>query len=239
LPALIFADTPSVIRIEGGTHNPMAPPFEFIERVYLPVLRRMGVSAEIRLIETGFAPAGGGIIECGIQPGGKLSPLNLHERGELKSTSLTCALRFLNESIAERMIHAAKKQQPCDNSTIEIREPGPGRGVCCMYEAVFQNSSELASACGEMQITSEQIGHRVGKSLKNFISSGAAVGRHLADQLLLPVALAGGGSFTTLVPDEHVRTNLAVIEKFLPVKSDIESLDRGLHRIEISSASQD
>jgi RNA 3'-terminal phosphate cyclase (ATP) len=236
LPALLFADTPSTLRLEGGTHNPMAPPFEFINRVYLPALRRMGVVADVALIESGFAPAGGGVIECNIQPCKQLSNITLHDRGELKSLSLQCVIRNLNQNIAERMIKAALKQQTCDDAKIDLREPGPGRGVCCLYEAIFENSEELASACGEMHLTSEKIGLRVGKSVKHFLSSGAAVGRHLADQLLLPIALAGGGSFTTMIPDDHVTTNLEVIEKFLPVKSSIEDLDRGLRMVKISPA---
>lgn len=212
----------------------MAPPFDFIERVYLPALRRMGVEAEISLVETGFAPAGGGVIECRIHPCPKLSQINLHDRGELKSMTLTSLIRNLNPNIAARMNEAALKQQPCDDSRIEVREPGPGRGVCCLFEATFENSSELASACGELGVTADRIGFRVGKSMKHFLSSNAAVGRHLADQLLLPIALAGGGSFTTMIPDEHVLTNLGVIEKFLPLKSSIEELDRGLRLIRLS-----
>jgi RNA 3'-terminal phosphate cyclase (ATP) len=235
-PALLFADAPSTLRLEGGTHNPMAPPFEFIDRVYLPALRRMGVTADITLIESGFAPAGGGVIECNIQPCKQLTNLALHQRGELKSLSIQCVLRNLNQNIAERMIKMALKQHACDDVKIDLREPGPGRGVCCLYEAIFENGEELISACGEMHRTAENIGIYIGKSMKHFLSSGAPVGRHLADQLLLPMALAGGGSFTTMIPDNHVSTNLEVIEKFLPVKSTIEDLDRGLRMVKISPA---
>lgn len=237
LPALLFADAPSTLRLEGGTHNPMAPPFDFIEKIYLSALRRMGVEADVSLIETGFAPAGGGIIECRIQPCTKLSRVDLHDRGEQKSMTLTTIIRNLNPDIAERMNKAAIKQQPCGDSRIEVHEPGPGRGVCCLYVAVFENSAEMASACGEIGMTADRIGLRVGKSVKHFLSSNAAVGRYLADQLLLPIALAGGGSFTTMIPDDHVLTNLAVIEKFLPLKSSLEDLDRGLRKISLEPIS--
>jgi len=235
LPALLSADAPSVLRLEGGTHNPMAPPFDFIDRVYLPALRRMGVEAEVSLIESGFAPAGGGVIECRIQPCAKLSRIELHERGELKALTLTTLIRNLNPDIAQRMNKAALKQQACDDARIDIREPGPGRGVCCLYEAVFANSSELASGCGEIGVTADRIGSRIGKSMKHFLSSNAAVGRQLADQLLLPVALAGGGSFTTGIPGDHVVTNLGVIEKFLPLKSEITEADRGLRVVSLEA----
>jgi RNA 3'-terminal phosphate cyclase (ATP) len=227
LPALLQADGPSTLRLEGGTHNPMAPPFEFLERVFLPTLRRMGADFTISLVQTGFAPVGGGVIECEIQPCAKLTPIEVHKRGELKSMNLRVPTRNLPIAIGGRMLDAALKQFPCDDATVEIREPGPGRGVCCLYEAVFENCEEITSAFGESNVTAERVGRRAGKSLQDFIGSGAPVGRHLADQLLLPMALAGSGSFTTLVPDDHVPTNITVIEKFLPVKFSIEEGERG------------
>ena len=236
LPALLFANKESTLRLEGGTHNPMAPPFEFIDLVYLPALRRMGVEADVSLLQAGFAPAGGGIIEVVVKPCAKLSQISLHDRGALKSEALTVLIRNLNANIAERMLEAAQKQHPCADARIEVTEPGPGRGVSCHFHAEFENGSELASACGEIGVTADRVGTRVGRSMKHFHSSGAAVGRHLADQLLLPMALAGGGSFTTGIPDDHVLTNLAVIEKFLPVKSSIEDMDRGLRKISIHPA---
>lgn len=237
LPAMLFADGPTILRLAGGTHNPMAPPFDFIDRVYLPTLRTMGVIAEGDLLESGFAPAGGGMIECRVQPCAQLKRLELHDRGQLESLAIKVLIRHLNANIAERMLAAARKELPCDeiNMKIEHLAEGPGRGVCCLYEARFQHSSEMAGACGEIGITADRIGIRVGKSMKNFISSGAAVGRHLADQLLLPMALAGGGSFTTGILDDHVITNLSVIEKFLPLKSRVEELDRGLRRVSLGA----
>jgi RNA 3'-terminal phosphate cyclase (ATP) len=234
LPALLFADRESTLRLEGGTHNPMAPPFEFIDRVYLPALRRMGVAAEVSLVQAGFAPAGGGILEAVVKPCAQLSRIDLHDRGALKSETLSVLIRNLKTDIAERMLEAAQKQHPCADARIEVAEPGPGRGVSCHFHAEFEHSAELASACGEVGVTADRVGTRVGKSMKHFHSSGAAVGRHLADQLLLPMALAGGGSFTTSIPDNHVLTNLSVIEKFLPVRSSITELDRGLRRVSLT-----
>lgn len=236
LPALLHADGPSTLRLEGGTHNPMAPPFEFLDRVFLPAVRRMGADVNISLVQSGFAPVGGGVIECVIQPCGKVTPINLHERGELKFLRLRVPIRNLQIGIGGRMLDAALKQLPCDDATVEIREPGPGRGVCCLYEAVFENCEELSSSFGETNVTAERVGHRAAKRLQDFLSSGAPVGRHLADQLLLPMALAGGGSFTTMIPDDHVSTNVSVIEQFLPVKFSIVDADRGRRVVTLVSA---
>lgn len=227
LPALLHAAGPSMLRLEGGTHNPMAPPFEFLDRVFLPALRRMGVEVSLSLIQSGFAPVGGGVIECEIQPCKKLTPPDFHDRGELKSKKLCVPIRHLQIGIGERMLKAALAQFPCDDASVERREPGPGRGVCCLFEAVFEKGEELTSSFGETNVTAERVGRRAAKDLQDFIGSGAAVGRYLADQLLLPMALAGSGSFTALVLDDHVPTNISVIEKFLPVKFMIDESERG------------
>jgi RNA 3'-terminal phosphate cyclase (ATP) len=134
------------------------------------------------------------------------------------------------------MLDAALALLPCDDASVEAREPGPGRGVCCLYQAKFANTSELASAFGENNTTAEIIGRRATKSLRDFIGSQTPVGRCLADQLLLPMALAGGGSFTTMNPDDHVPNNISVIEKFLPVKFKIDEADRGRRIISVSPA---
>lgn len=234
LPALLHADAQSTLHLEGGTHNPLAPPFEFLDRVFLPALRKMGADAAISLTESGFAPVGGGSIDCVIQPSAKLTPISLTDRGDLLSTKLRVPVRNLPLSIPGRILNSALVQFPCDDACVEIREPGPGRGVCCLFEAVFENGNEIASAFGELNATAEQVGKRAAKSLRDFISCGAAVGRHLADQLLLPMALAGGGNFITTILDDHVKTNISVIEKFLPVKFHIADLDRGLREISIT-----
>jgi len=233
LPALLQADGPSTLRLEGGTHNPLAPPFEFLDRVFLPMLRRMGAEASVSLTQSGFAPVGGGAIECEIQPSSKLTEIHLHERGELESLRLRVPIRNLNPRIGERILAAALKEFPCEDAGIETREPGPGRGVCCLYEALFENSAEISSTFGETNVTAERVGKRAAKSLGDFIGSQAPVGRHLADQLLLPLAIAGGGSFTTMVPDNHLPTNISVIEKFLSVKFAIEDGDRGKRIISV------
>jgi RNA 3'-terminal phosphate cyclase (ATP) len=227
LPALLHADGPSTLRLEGGTHNPLAPPFEFLDRVFLAALRRMGAVVTISLVQSGFAPVGGGVIECEIQPCAKLTAIELHHRGELKSLSLRVPIRNLQIGMGGRMLDAALRQFRCDDASVEIREPGPGRGVCCLYEAVFENGEELTSSFGETNVTAERVGMRAAKCLSDFISSGVPVGRHLADQLLLPMALAGRGSFTTMVPDNHVSSNISVIEKFLPVKFEIVEGESG------------
>lgn len=233
LHALLHADAPSTLRLEGGTHNPLAPTFDFLVEVFLPMMQRMGAEVSLSLAQSGFAPVGGGVIECKIQPMEKLTALEFHERGELLSTKLRVLSRNLPLSIAGRILDSALATLPCEDACVETVEPGPGRGVCCLYSARFENANELASAIGETNVTAERVGRRAAKSLHDFIGCGVPVGRHLADQLLLPMALAGQGAFTTMLPDDHVPTNISVIEKFLPVKFQIDQTDRSKRVIRI------
>ena len=234
LPALLLADAPSHLRLEGGTHNPLAPPIEFLQRVFLPALHRMGAAATISLVESGFAPAGGGCIEASVTPCAKLAPCDFHERGALRGIRIRVPIRQLAAAIGQRMLEAAVAGFPCPDAAVEVREPGPGRGVCCLVEAAFDHATELTSGFGEQGVAAQKIGARAAKAMHDFIGGGAAVGRHLADQLLLPLALAGSGSFTTMAPDAHVPTNIDVIEQFLPVKFRITEVARGSRVIAVS-----
>lgn len=226
LPALWSADEPTELRLEGGTHNPMGPPFEFIERIFLPALAQIGPEVSVRLGCTGFAPAGGGVVEATIQPCKALSSFDLVERPEEGTTRIRVLYRYLEMAIAGRMLDAALELLPTKDAVVENREPGPGPGICCLVESEHGRAREMASVFGEKGVTAETLGRNVAKMMQNYLGSGVPVGRHLADQLLLPMALAGGGRFVTMKPDNHVPTNMWVIGKFLPVRFSIEETER-------------
>lgn len=234
IPALWHADGPSRVKLEGGTHNPLAPPFEFVDRVFLPAVERMGGKAELNLVTCGFAPAGGGVVECRVEPYKKLTPTDFTKRREVSTTRIRVLTRHLPLAIAGRMLDAALEMIPCKDATVESREPGPGAGLCCLVETDFGDHREMTSSFGERGVTAERVGKLAAKAMRDFLSSNAAVGRHLADQLLLPMALAGSGKLHTMSPDAHVPTNISVIEKFLPVTFSIEDGERGTKHIEVS-----
>ena len=235
LPALWQGGGPSTLRLEGGTHNPMAPPFEFIDRVFLPALRTLGVEASVSLVTPGFAPAGGGVIECLIQPCAALGSLDLTERGEPGEPRIRVKTRHLPLAIAERMLKAANEVLPSRDIAVEDCDDGPGAGICCWVETDLGDRCELTSSVGERGVSAERVGQRAAKTMRDFLNSGAPVGRHLADQLLLPMALAGRGQFLTVAPDNHVPTNISVIGKFLPVSFSLHPRDHGTQLIEVTS----
>src|SRR6185436_20593127 len=81
VPALARLPAPSTVAITGGTHNPFAPPFDYLARTLAPQLAAIGWSIELAMPRAGFHPAGGGRVEARIAPAAAARPLVLVERG--------------------------------------------------------------------------------------------------------------------------------------------------------------
>lgn len=238
LPPLMLADAPSRLVLEGGTHNIYAPPFDFIDRVFLPILNRMGPRVTARLVRPGFYPAGGGRIEVEIVPVSKLTPIDLVERGELRRVQAKAVVAALPGEIAVRELNAANKilDWPEEARKIEQLPERTGPGNILMLEAEFDHVTEIISGFGKLGVSAETVGQQAAKRMAGYLASGAAVGPYLADQLLLPMALAGRGTFTTVKPTGHSQTVIEVISKFLSVKGSFESGPLGAHMGIIAAA---
>lgn len=236
LPLLIASpDTDSRLRIEGGTHNPMAPPFEFIAECFLPVLETMGVRASVGLERPGFMQAGGGVLTAEITALKKWKKLRLLEKGALLKSSGRVLHAHLARRIAEREIATAASFLEWAPEAFEIQDvtdsAGPGNAL--LLKAVFENVSEISTGIAQMGKSAESVALGAAKGLKSYLASAAPVGAHLADQLLLPMALAGGGEFATLALTNHVRTNMALIEQFLPVRFAVQEGEGGVKRVSL------
>ena len=216
LPILLQADGPSTVVISGGTHNPSSPPFDFLDACYLPALRAIGHKVTARLNSYGFYPAGGGEIKIDIEPAAETTAFVLQDRGKETSRGLEAVLSNLPGNIAERELDKAGSalDVPEDNRQIRTRHSaGPGNVLFARLE--FENVTALFTQFGERNVSAEQVANRLSNSAIILLASNAAVTEHLADQILLPMALAKGGSFSTLPPSRHTKTNVDVISKFV------------------------
>jgi RNA 3'-terminal phosphate cyclase (ATP) len=216
LMPLIFADAPSRLVLEGGTHNMMAPPFEFLERCFLPIINRMGPTVTAKLIRHGFYPRGGGRVEVEITPA-PLRRIECVDRGALISRSAMAYIAGLSAEIAEREIKEAKKRLPDwpeDAFAIRRLPESVGPGNIVMIEAAYENVTEISSGFGKLGASSESIAKDAARRVAGFMATDAFAGPYLADQLLLPFALAGGGQFTTVKPSQHSRTAADIIALF-------------------------
>ena len=238
LPALMLADAPSRLALEGGTHNIHAPPFDFIERVFLPLVRRMGPKAQARLVRYGFYPAGGGRIEVEVTPAARLEPLELLERGALERVEARALITGLPGEIAVRELNEVEKVLgwPEEARRIEQLPERVGPGNIVMLEARFENVTELVSGFGQLGVPAEVVAKKAAKRMRGYLESTAAAGPYLADQLLLPLALAGGGRFTTVRPSLHSRTGADVIRRFLDIGIAFEEREDGCWLVEVGRA---
>ncbi len=228
LPALILASGPSHLTLEGGTHNPMAPPFEFLDRAYLPLLRRMGADVEAKLERAGFYPAGGGRLSVTVKPAGELQGIDLLERGEIRNRRGTVLLANLPAHIAQREVQTLSQLTGWDPTSFEIRRvdsAGPGNAV--LLELESETVTEVFTAFGEVGVPAEKVAEKAVREMQSYLASDVPVGEHLADQLLLPLALAGTGSYRTLPLSLHARTQVELIPEFLDVRIEVEAKEGG------------
>ncbi len=233
LPALLTASGPSTIALEGGTHNPWAPPYDFLEKAFLPLLNRMGPKVTATLERRGFYPAGGGRAEITIEPTSRLLPLELLERGTLRATRATAIVSSLSAEIGRRELRElGRKLDLASTRVVEDRtSPGPGNAV--MVEIESEHVTEVFTGFGEKRVSAEKVASLVGDEAKAYLESGVPVGEHLADQLLIPLALAGAGAFVTAELSMHATTNMGVIRIFLGTRFPV-TRERGRTRVELS-----
>ncbi len=218
LPALLQCSGPSRVTLIGGTHNHGGPPWDFIQTVFLPVLQKMGATLTTQFERYGFAPAGGGRWRAEIQPS-RLRPIEIHERGEVVERCVRAIVSNLPVSIAERELSVVRQglhwpDQVYRAETVE--SAGPGNVV--MISASFREISELSTGFGQRGVPATRVAAGAVDCWERYDDSGVPVGEHLADQLLLPMAIAGGGSMVTTRPTLHTVTNAEVIGKFLPIR---------------------
>lgn len=238
LPALLRADAPSRVQLQGGTHNPLAPPFHFLERAFLPLLRRMGAEASLELERFGFYPAGGGNFTAQIQPAARLRPLALDTRGPRIQAYAESFIAALPVNIARRELDVVGKRLGWDAEQRHLRglsnDQGPGNALLLTLE--HEQVTEVFAGFAEKGVTAETVAERTTDQARRYLAAGVAVGPYLADQLLLPLALAGGGSFTTVQPSLHTLTNAEVIQRFLDVAIRAEAQANGTFRVEVAPA---
>lgn len=226
LPALWFAGQPASISVSGGTHNPAAPPADFLIHAWLPLVRRMGIEMDIDLIRHGFYPAGGGEVRAQTTPG-QLRALTLTERGTLNALRATAIVAAVPRDVAQRELAQLAKKFPEAHGLERVLPEQHGPGNALLVEVAWGEVTEILCGFGERGVSAEKVANRVAEQLHTYLESGCAVAGYMADQLVLPMALAGNGAFTTSERSSHLTTNIEVIEKFLPVDIRCEPVGAG------------
>ncbi|MBW4577784.1 MAG: RNA 3'-phosphate cyclase [Aphanothece sp. CMT-3BRIN-NPC111] len=215
---LALASGDSEVILRGGTHVSFSPPFTYIEQVYLPILKQMGVQAEVRLRAWGWYPQGGGEVELSVSGGSTLAGIKLLERGALRQVRGLAVVTQLPSHIPQRMANRAENLLHEANLNASV-QPVRGRGVApgagIFLTAEYDNSLSGAGALGRLGMPAEKVAEMACEELLDFHNTGAPVNVHLADQLLLPAALATDTSqYRVAEISTHLTTNAWVIEQF-------------------------
>jgi RNA 3'-terminal phosphate cyclase (ATP) len=228
----------SRVTITGGTHVPWSPSYHYLERVWLPCLRRLGVKAEIAMSRAGLYPRGGGVVSAVIRPSLPDVPLRLIDPGPLTVVRILSAVANLDESIAERQSRQARRRLEGCGAPVEVEQfslSALSPGTMLMVQADFEHSRCAYAALGERGKPAERVADEAVDGFLTFLASGAAVDEHLADQMLIPLALAPGVSeLRTARVTQHLLTNAWVIGQFLEARIEIvgEEGEAGLVRVE-------
>jgi RNA 3'-terminal phosphate cyclase (ATP) len=229
LPPLLTAAETSLIRITGGTHNRGSPPFDFLQRAFLPHLTRMGAEVELTLARHGFYPRGGGEIRARIRPAMLTQPLLLIERGPLVGGYAEAYLAALPAQVAQRELEVIGKQLGWHRDRLRLRalpnDMGPGNAVTITLD--YQQVTEVFTGFGERGVRAEDVAMATAREASAYLAASAPVSEHLADQLLLPLALGRGGKYLATLATEHLRSNARVIEQFTARRIRIEPCDAG------------
>ena len=235
LPLLLTPGT-STVTLEGGTHNPAAPPFDFLERVFLPVVARMGGTIDVSLERPGYYPAGGGRFVARITGGADLQRLDLRARGAIVGRRVRAQVSNLPRHIAEREVRTALDMLNwhADSGAVEVVTGAFGPGNVVFIEIESEHATEMWTGFGEVGVAAESVASQTAHDARRYLVADAPVGICLADQLLPLLAMGRGGTFRTLAISRHSRTNAEIVRLFRDVP--IGFAEEGRDSVEVTVA---
>ena len=249
LPPLLTASALSRITVTGGTHVPHAPPFEFMERTLFPCLERMGAKLAVVMSRVGYMDVGGGAVSVEIVPAGPLLPFAGKALGAFEQAGAAIYCHNLPPDVAEReeavlLAGSGTTSRPgiCRIRRIDGSSGGvscTGAGNAVLVSLFYEGGEIVLGEIGWRGRSAETVARHAVRRATDYMCSGAQIERHLADQLLVPMALAGGGSFIAETVTPHTKTCLDVITLFTGLKAEFTSGDGKGVRITLGAAPGD
>ncbi len=235
LPALWSLAEPSTVVITGGTHNPLAPPADFLAHAFAPQLARIGLHLAVHLDRPGFYPAGGGVLRVETGPAGASSSLSLLERGPSLDRRITSLVANLRGDIGRRQIALACAELGWDDSEASIvaRRDAVSSGNALSATLRYEHVTEVATSFGERGRRSEDVVQELAAGVRAYLAHDAPVGEHLCDQLLLPLALREGGEFRAAAPSLHATTQAETMARFLGPRVTFTAEPAGTVRVAV------
>jgi len=211
----------------GGSHGLWAPPLTYTKNILLPLLMKFGLQGRIDIDKYGYYPSGGAEVRA-VMGSSAINPVIMENRSRLLDVrGISHASSFLEKrEVAKRQAEAAaraiKMMLGVDAKIDVIYSHTDSPGSSIQLEAVFENTVIGANALGEKGKSSQSVGLEAAHSLSKAVGSATAVDEYAQDQLLPYMALAPESRIMAGDLTKHSNTNIWVIEKFLPVKFDID-----------------
>lgn len=247
IPALLTASGPSAITVSGGTHVPFAPPFEFLRDCLFPRLEAMGPRLGASLERIGYMAEGGGSVTVTVEPVPGLRPLHLEGQGAHTGTraivyahgqpgsvwrqeqSVLLSEKFAGLGLAEADISPAP----------DVPAPPQGGGNAVIVTTRHGPAAAMVFAeCLQRNRLPQKVADIAARHALDYVRSGCATDYHLADQLLVPLALAGGGSLTVNKITDHIATCVQTIGRFMDCRAEIPPVGTRNARLAFTTASR-
>jgi RNA 3'-terminal phosphate cyclase (ATP) len=233
VPALARLSAPSRISVTGGTHNPLAPTFEFLRETLAPHLAAIGWTVEYTLVRHGFYPAGGGELVATISPARAAHRLVLVERGARVAHSARAVIAHLMPQIAVRELETLNKRLNWEvgpTAIVSIEDSiAPGNFI----EAIVchEHVTEVVTSIGERDLTAERVANRCADAMQRYMRATAPVGEHLLDQLLVPLALTAGGELRAIRWTPHAEAQRELLRAWFGRDIEVTRCDDGVRVI--------
>jgi RNA 3'-terminal phosphate cyclase (ATP) len=198
----------------------------------------MGASIDVRLEAYGFYPAGGGRFTVAIEPSPTLGELAIADRGAIR-VHARAVVASLPENIAKRELSVVRERLGVDRPFCRAEcidsSVGPGNVLIIVVEG--EQVVEVVTGFGIKGVTAEKVASDACDEAERYMRAEVPVGIHLADQLLVPMAIGRGGWFRTLTPTAHTTTNADVIRQFVDVPIALEHESGDVYRITVGAKS--
>lgn len=223
LPVAAAAPGPVRVRIVGGTDVPWSPPMDYVSRVFLPLVRRLGALVDLEVPRRGYYPRGGGLLEAVIEPTRSWSPFRAARTDSIERVRGIAHVSNLPEEIPKRMKHAAiRRLHGAKDVKVEERlyrgDEAIGQGGALVLWAETTETFLGADSLAQRGKPSEKVGEEAASSLMAEIDSRATLDVHAADQLLVYLARANGPcEFRVREVSRHLETLMWLLPQFLPV----------------------
>ena len=244
IPPLLTTAEPSRLTVIGGTHVPKAPVFEFMQKTLFPRLEQLGPRLRAELLRPGFSRLGGGRVEVEIAPIPRLGRLDEVEPGTLDGAEARIFSHNLPEHISAREKRILEASQTWGESGFSMEavridsgwsqsQKPEGSGNAVIIEVRRGGRVSIFSEVAERGRKAEDVAANAARHTMRFVQDDIPICEHLADQLIVPLALAGGGRFLTQKVTPHTRTCLAIAELFTGLKGRLTTLNQNQNLVEL------